>query len=62
MLKRIQHYLLPVFVAAIFLSLPLIYPVNVFADSLEVDDLSFIYIEKDHVDLGDTQRVALGII
>ena len=60
MLKRIQHYLLPVFVAAIFLSLPLIYPVNVFADSLEVDDLSFIYIEKDHVDLGDTQRVALG--
>ncbi len=60
MLKRIQHYLLPVFVAAFFLSLPLIYPVNVFADSLEVDDLSFIYIEKDHVDLGDTQRVALG--
>ena len=60
MFKRIQHNLLPVFVAAFFLSLPLIYPVNVFADSLEVDDLSFIYIEKDHVDLGDTQRVALG--
>ena len=60
MTKRIQCYLLTVIAAASILALFLICPVYAFADSPEVDNLSFIYIEKDHVELGDMQRVALG--
>ena len=60
MQKSIQRYLLTAIFAMSLLSLFLGHPVNAFADSSDVDNLSFIYIEKSHVDLGDTQRVALG--
>ena len=60
MQKVIQHYLLTAIFVASLLSLFLVLPVNAFADSSDVDNLSFIYVEKSHVDLGDTQRVALG--
>ena len=60
MQKGIQHYLLTAIFVASLLSLFLVLPVNAFADSSDVDNLSFIYVEKSHVDLGDTQRVALG--
>ena len=60
MQKSIQRYLLTAIFAMSLLSLFLGHPVNAFADSSDVDNLSFIYIEKGHVDLGDTQRVALG--
>ncbi|MEQ3088047.1 N-acetylmuramoyl-L-alanine amidase, partial [Collinsella sp. CLA-JM-H32] len=60
MQKSIQRYLLTTIFAMSFLSLFLGHPVNAFADSSDVDNLSFIYIEKSHVDLGDAQRVALG--
>ena len=60
MQKVIQHYLLTAIFVASLLSLFLALPVNAFADSSDVDNLSFIYVEKSHVDLGDTQRVALG--
>ena len=60
MQKIIQRYLLTAIFAMSLLSLFLGHPVNAFADSSDVDNLSFIYIEKSHVDLGDTQRVALG--
>ena len=61
MQKVIQHYLLTAIFVASLLSLFLVLPVNAFADSSDVDNLSFIYVEKSHVDLGDTQRVALGL-
>jgi len=60
MQKSIQRYLLTAIFAMSLLSLFLGHPVNAFADSSDVDNLSFIYIEKSHVDLGDAQRVALG--
>ena len=60
MQKSIQRYLLTTIFAMSFLSLFLGHPVNAFADSSDVDNLSFIYIEKSHVDLGEAQRVALG--
>ena len=60
MQKSIQRYLLTAIFAMSFLSLFLGHSVNAFADSSDVDNLSFIYIEKSHVDLGDAQRVALG--
>ena len=60
MQKSIQRYLLTAIFAMSLLSLFLGHPVNAFADSSDVDSLSFIYIEKSHVDLGDAQRVALG--
>ena len=60
MQKSIQRYLLTAIFAMSLLSLFLGHPVNAFADSSDVDNLSFIYFEKSHVDLGDAQRVALG--
>ena len=60
MQKSIQRYLLTAIFAMSLLSLFLGHPVNAFADSSDVDNLSFIYIEKSHVDLVDAQRVALG--
>ena len=60
MQKSIQRYLLTAIFAMSLLSLFLGHPVNAFADSSDVDNLSFIYIEKSHVDPGDAQRVALG--
>lgn len=60
MQKSIQRYLLTAIFAMSLFSLFLGHPVNAFADSSDVDNLSFIYIEKSHVDLGDAQRVALG--
>ena len=60
MQKSIQRYLLTAIFAMSLLSLFLGHPVNAFADSSDVDNLSFIYIEKSHVGLGDAQRVALG--
>ena len=60
MQKSIQHYLLTAIFAVSLIFLFIIHPVNAFADSSDINNLSFIYVERSHVDLGDTQRVALG--
>ena len=58
--KSIQHYLLTAIFVVSLLSLFITHPVNAFADSSDTNTLSFVYVERSHVDLGDTQRVALG--
>lgn len=60
MQKSIQHYLLTAIFAVSLIFLFITHPVNAFADSSDINNLSFIYVERSHVDLGDTQRVALG--
>ena len=60
MQKSIQHYLLTAIFVLSLLSLFITHPVNAFADSSDTNTLSFVYVERSHVDLGDTQRVALG--
>ena len=60
MQKSIQHYLLTAIFVVSLLSLFITHPVNAFADSSDTNTLSFVYVERSHVDLGDTQRVALG--
>ena len=60
MQKSIKHYLLTAIFVVSLLSLFITHPVNAFADSSDTNTLSFVYVERSHVDLGDTQRVALG--
>ena len=60
MQKSIQHYLLTAIFVVSLLSLFITHPVNAFADSSDTNTLSFVYVERSHVELGDTQRVALG--
>ena len=60
MQKSIQHYLLTAIFVVSLLSLFITHPVSAFADSSDTNTLSFVYVERSHVDLGDTQRVALG--